>query len=903
MKRQTGKKFLFSMFLAVGVAFMLSACGSGGGTSSSSSSGTTSDGVAGSSSTETATVTAVSSLASTSGGGADASGGTASTSLTVADKVSVVEADSSSIASPVMRASSDMFMALGVDAATNHTTLSAISGSDYATDPQSVYISERSTEAFGVINDILCIISNTKADDTTLMNSGTYTAQVNEKTCSSDRDNAGGQSSDGASASQATNYQYWTVNSYRADDSSAQIIAVWGHMEMYGGTDTTTGKESKVKTVVVGRVVVSESASTTNPYGKFIFTFRIWPEGTDGHADLSGGETTAIMKGFLAAVDDGSGQIVLKFGIKSNSSGAAFTESKLATLYRASDGSSGSGTVELIEGFNKDAGAKKFSFDFNSTAFLRGIAGDSTSEKCLDRASFDETVWRYNIYDSAGKRIPVNSGYPIKYTDTSSVNHFGWMGYWGLWLEGITASNISGKTVNKVDWSGGTEALTPRVAFVSNGKLVKHTNASMALSSMHGVPFEWGTWDSTASKWIQYQLEWNATDQLFYKTAQMDSSSWTWDALATPVAITTATAELNNEWELWFWSQSLGGSGRIKLKSDAGTFSYPTNSTLVKYQTESTIYPGDTTVPATLMCFENCPDASAMATTSPYYSNTNWESGGATISSSNNTVSTTTVKAGAGTYYYEYAYNTSTMVLTDSNRGTAVVQNSAPTGDNNGYGVHSGQLIDPADFTDANFGCPWSTTTTTCSWRMYETVTSYYTYQTGPQPWSRFTGLYADNDSSGTLTTGDEFDTFSPPVQVAYTKTNTDSTTTKYFLEYGGYGDLWGIPGKCVDEAGADTDCYDSTGTTFIRWVPEFSIPDGGEVDNSGTTNYVKSLEKEQRMKENTSACSALSLTAYTLPDPVDFFVDPSDSTKVYYVGVEPSLADAPIKVIDGVVQ
>ena len=86
----------------------------------------------------------------------------------------------------------------------------------------------------------------------------------------------------------------------------------------------------------------------------------------------------------------------------------------------------------------------------------------------------------------------------------------------------------------------------------------------------------------------------------------------------------------------------------------------------------------------------------------------------------------------------------------------------------------------------------------------------------------------------------------------------------------------------------------------FIRWVPEFNVPDGSAVTDavSSLTYYVKGLDKEERMiAENDSAtCSTagLSLTTYTLPG-ASLYVAP-------VIGTEPTVDGAPA-VIGGIVQ
>jgi hypothetical protein len=177
--------------------------------------------------------------------------------------------------------------------------------------------------------------------------------------------------------------------------------------------------------------------------------------------------------------------------------------------------------------------------------------------------------------------------------------------------------------------------------------------------------------------------------------------------------------------------------------------------------------------------------------------------------------------------------------------------------------------------------------TSTCAWQAWDKLDVFYTWESGVDNWNRLTALKQ----------GETIVSFDPPLNVEYTH----STGAKYFLEYNGFGDLHGIPGKCVDEdSGQPTDCYDANGDKFIRWVPEFSVPDGSSVidEANSLTYYVKGLDKEVRMlAENdpaTCTTAGLTLTVYPLPD--------NSLYEVPGIGTEPVVDGAPA-VIGGIVQ
>ena len=101
-------------------------------------------------------------------------------------------------------------------------------------------------------------------------------------------------------------------------------------------------------------------------------------------------------------------------------------------------------------------------------------------------------------------------------------------------------------------------------------------------------------------------------------------------------------------------------------------------------------------------------------------------------------------------------------------------------------------------------------------------------WATGPNAWNQFAAL---KDAGG------EFVTFDPPLQLNYT-VPTGAAYGAYagrniVLQYNGFGDLFGIPGKCVSLV---TNEAVSCNTAEARYVPEFMIPFGkAKVVREGT--------------------------------------------------------------------
>ena len=172
----------------------------------------------------------------------------------------------------------------------------------------------------------------------------------------------------------------------------------------------------------------------------------------------------------------------------------------------------------------------------------------------------------------------------------------------------------------------------------------------------------------------------------------------------------------------------------------------------------------------------------------------------------------------------------------------------------------SGPLFDPA-YLDA-IACEMMpgdpNPDSTCGWKTWGDIPEYYVWETGPNSWNQFTAL----KDPGT----EEVLEFEPPLLVSYTHTWDDFSTSIFYLEYSGFGNRNGIPGKCVDpDTGEEMPCGPDS-----RWVPQFNIPVVSEVDDvvSTTPYVVKPLEMEQRMKDtkDLGLCADIPLKPYPLP-------------------------------------
>jgi hypothetical protein len=187
-----------------------------------------------------------------------------------------------------------------------------------------------------------------------------------------------------------------------------------------------------------------------------------------------------------------------------------------------------------------------------------------------------------------------------------------------------------------------------------------------------------------------------------------------------------------------------------------------------------------------------------------------------------------------------------------------------------------------------------------CDWKV-NNADVYYQWQVGPNSWNQFAAV---KDNSGI------FVAFDAPLQLSF-HVPPDAAYGQYrntnmVLQYGGFGDLWGIPGNCVS---ANTNAAVSCNTPNSRYVPSFVIPYDqtlGVVTSTGddhTQYLVKWLEREIRFARKTGGeCSALTLPL-TAPLPTTTDVkNPTDSASDIYIGVKPTVTATP-RVVHGEVK
>lgn len=743
--------------------------------------------------------------------------------------------------------------------------------SDYYKDKTNVYVQEKAGEAFKTVNMILCMIEQTQYSDSQLLNQGFYKAMVNSDVCQGNdsADNSGDSAQAGTSAGSSISYDTWITKSERSSNTSKQLLSAYIHMAKGGPDDQPMTVQAKVE--------VTEAASDSNPIGIFSMNFK---------GALDSAPSVTMMKGILKA-ERSNGNVLIRFAEQQGSDAAPMHIAKAA--YTKNDtANTGQGSAYQLENNQQNAKEASFNFAYNANFFKR-VDTNTNQGPCLDRNNFETSAWRYALYDaSTGKRASVNGGFPVN-TAQSGKGYDGYLSYYGLNMPPNAPTLSDGDLVYKRTWENGVQSNTPYTLFIKGGKLKKHSRSLITLSDIKNIPLEGNipAPGSMGAGSTMYRLTWDGSSLAIRASATTNPSgppAWAEVSPATNID-SNYTLPFSN---LGLYSQALGGQLNIQLSNCAPVqqnnpgsgfiCDTPTAATPVVFYKESTVNIGDS-VPEVLSCYENCPKASSSA--------------GIDGSSQQTMTYPQDFSPGADN---RNDYTFTNMMLRDNSSHFDVVLTSAPAGQS--WGFNSGPLFELTQANRDKIVCDWDATQL-CGWKAWNALDVFYTWETGPNSWNKFVSVKNANN---------EFVTFDPPWQAAYTypiggsngvnssETDAKYSGTKFFLQYSGFGDLQGIPGKCVnpnDPSQVVTDCSQSG----FRWVPEFTIPTDSIVSVAGTEYITKPLDIEQRMIKSPGSCTALT--------PVDLSSQwPNVKTDWVNPGLasEPQISEGP-KVIGGVIQ
>jgi hypothetical protein len=208
-------------------------------------------------------------------------------------------------------------------------------------------------------------------------------------------------------------------------------------------------------------------------------------------------------------------------------------------------------------------------------------------------------------------------------------------------------------------------------------------------------------------------------------------------------------------------------------------------------------------------------------------------------------------------------------IVTDSVKfSDAVTKDNIASSQHWSWGVNSGPMVSSAS----------GITTRTALYSAIEAGSvDFYTWETGLEHWQQQMVLI---DSS------DNVVSFDKPVTIKYThatandrNANSSENGKVFLLEYGGKGQLWGLPFEQGDNN---------------RWGPVINIKDG-VILGSASQYIIKANNVEQRMQVAASSnCADLPLTAPSQAVPTGI------TGGVFDIGSMPDISEQAPSVVDG---
>lgn len=683
--------------------------------------------------------------------------------------------------------------------------------SAYVTDAASIGLYENSLDAIGDANNILCELGLTRF--WRFVNNGAYTAQVDPALCGNGPDANEG---DG----QAVSLHVFTMNSTRASASDPQNVSLWLPL-LEGGQPIS----------INGEIVVEEGPSVGDPYGAFTFTYSGFPDGGSAADPVIYAvmQSNAGERGFrflsgegdvtVPAANPGDEAELLQVAVERNGNGTG--AAKITRTIRFNNGGGDSGPQTTTWRVVYDATHVKKQLDANP-------------EVVLARTNFKDNVYAYNTYynDGAnqGDRVALNSGLGVEFPN----GNYGWVGYFGAWAEFPETFTNGGMVTSTADD-------TPYTVVKAPGRLMKYTEAELALASLGTQRFEW---HSGADR---FQIAYSGVE--WQRVAIWNGMNEEWDPVvpATMINVSTEGGYLN------LYSQFLGPVTYVDTETSITYF----ERELVNGSSDLFAVSNTVDLRATYEGLKGEISQTEIDNGDVYLATP------ANISSAHKFV----IDGADMTLYHDVNGDGSNL------EQVGLAAGITPTGGPNEWGMRSGRMV------------------ISTAWAGMSTIddvfseSEFFVYETGHNEWNQLVGL---TDAT------DEWVTFDRPLEFLYTHStaqdiNGDPTYNgqQVLLQYNGPGRLWGIPGEEID---ADGDGQ------IDRYFPNFSIADGTVVGSMGEF-IVRAIGVDQTLTVDPGAGATLNLAdadALTVPDPA-LYVTPE-------IGAEPTVTSPPA-VIDGVIQ
>ncbi|MCA2961228.1 MAG: hypothetical protein IOD12_13320 [Silvanigrellales bacterium] len=697
-----------------------------------------------------------------------------------------------------LQLASDLVLLPAKDGAVKLALKGARGTSDAEARKLSLRVTNDAFEALDRVSNIMCFFSQTKFWEQA--NKGKYKAFIDSAKCEKEEgdDEGGGRAQELVEA---------FVESTREEGKPLKARVKF---EM-------RGEDGSYETYQ-GAITVAAPPSDDNPAGIFVMSYN-------GYSDE--GLTKPAGHGYIRTSKTQDGKLLLEFTTKesSNRGGESYSGQGAAAAILEKDGDDFKGVLNSdMSNTNERDGKKesfrsqyKVRFDKDNLRItgkgpMWSQGGMKIVDKagCFDRNKFRTFIWQYDLTDAKNALVELNSGFQIEATvNGKTVN--GNAGYHGIWFP-PNVDVADGAKVNKVTWVKGKKSLTPYTYAEGPGRMIKFTRNQATLGQLKGTDFM--LWEFNEQGGGEYIVRWNGTkfQKVAMRTQSMNGPGEE-QTLATPIDLTPANFP---EWGLRLRSVAL--DAEINLQKGV-TLS---DAFKIAYHSETVVTKAADFPQGNLLCFGACPKI-AMTTDDlkmrssdddkpvpgcpPVWSKANQlktvviptqpeptecsSDSAPNLSNMESAIATFTWDANA--YAIKQGATTFSLTAGSSNEGNEGGEGKKQSGGS----YQSGPLFPEGEYAKLS-------TETKAKWpdQAAQDAAVYYKWQTGTDKWSRFSGL---QDATG------KFVSFDRPLDLAYTHTaasdfDGDSTNPAigklWRLNYGGPGQLWGMPFREFDDVG-----------------------------------------------------------------------------------------------------
>jgi len=409
---------------------------------------------------------------------------------------------------------------------------------------------------------LMCIMKNTGAN---LLPNSTYIAMVDMSQCGNDQG--------GSQKGKKTRFAEAAIVSTRGSDTSAQYIDAYFSDREDENDDGDTNDEGETMNYITD-VVVTEGASTSNPFGVFTFHFN-----QDNALD---GEHS---RGSLTISDDSATEVSLNFITEEKGSDEwgdyDFTQWVSGDLKK--DGSGGRVKIYSSSDYG-GSGEATYKVNFNSTHANIDTSGSTTCYG-LDEAEMTSFVYSYNLYNSTtGALIELSAGLEFVYGEDQDIR--GWAGQYDAWDDET-------ETTSRAWWIWTEDGSAPTTVYKASD-----TTVSYSVTWSSGQPTVVGL---TLDDPIQFTASFDdsdgteRTDYLNYEgPGQLWGIEWTGDdesgwapnyniADGTTLTATDGTEYIVKQLGMWkTLPETEGACGDLSVDAGFEVFEEPTLTAITK---------------------------------------------------------------------------------------------------------------------------------------------------------------------------------------------------------------------------------------------------------------------------------------------------------------------------------